>query len=98
MDILIRRAILGDREAQEECTKKGIVLPCPKCYGKVKFNLVKVNKFSVEMEYKCQKCGLTARYTQFFPLDENAATDKTALAQWNTRYTPFVGCGRDFSK
>lgn len=95
MDILISRAILGDRYAQKECTNKGIVLPCPKCYGKVKFNIVKANKSYVEMEYKCQKCGLTARYTQFFPLDENAAADKTALAQWNTRYTHFVGYCRD---
>ena len=28
---LIRRALLGDKQAQEECTEKGIVLPCPFC-------------------------------------------------------------------
>ena len=28
---LIRRALLGSREAQQECTEKGIVLPCPFC-------------------------------------------------------------------
>lgn len=28
---LIRRALLGDQEAQKECTEKGIVLPCPFC-------------------------------------------------------------------
>lgn len=29
MTELERRALLGDREAQEECTRQGIVLPCP---------------------------------------------------------------------
>ena len=31
MDSLVRKALLGDREAQRECTEKGIVLPCPFC-------------------------------------------------------------------
>lgn len=26
-----RRALMGDREAQEECTRQGIVLSCPFC-------------------------------------------------------------------
>ena len=33
MTDLVRRALLGDRESQEECTKQGIVLPCPFCGG-----------------------------------------------------------------
>ena len=28
---LIRRALMGEKQAQEECTAKGIVLPCPFC-------------------------------------------------------------------
>ena len=31
---LIRRALLGSREAQQECTEKGIVLPCA-CCGRI---------------------------------------------------------------
>lgn len=31
MTELERRALLGDRQAQEECTRLGIVLPCPFC-------------------------------------------------------------------
>lgn len=31
MTDLERRALLGDRRAQEECTRHGIVLPCPLC-------------------------------------------------------------------
>lgn len=30
---LIHRALLGDEQAQQECTEKGIVLPCPFCKG-----------------------------------------------------------------
>lgn len=30
---LIHRALLGDHEAQQECTEKGIVLPCWRCGG-----------------------------------------------------------------
>lgn len=31
MTELERRALLGDRQAQEECTRQGIVLACPMC-------------------------------------------------------------------
>ena len=30
---LVRRALLGDQEAQKKCTEKGIVLPCWRCGG-----------------------------------------------------------------
>lgn len=36
MTDLERRALLGDRQAQEECTRQGIVLPCPWCKGTAK--------------------------------------------------------------
>ena len=39
MTDLVRRALLGDREAQKECTAQGIALPCPFCEG----NSVKVD-------------------------------------------------------
>jgi hypothetical protein len=29
MDNVIRQALMGDKQAQEECTAKGIALPCP---------------------------------------------------------------------
>lgn len=31
MTDLERKALMGDKKAQEECTEKGIVLPCPLC-------------------------------------------------------------------
>lgn len=30
---LIRRALMGSQESQQECTEKGIALPCPFCGG-----------------------------------------------------------------
>lgn len=33
---LVRRALMGDKKAQEDCTAKGIVLPCPFCRGGIK--------------------------------------------------------------
>lgn len=33
MTDLERRALLGDKQAQEECTRRGIVLTCPLCKG-----------------------------------------------------------------
>lgn len=32
---LIRRALLGDRKSQKECTEKGILIPCPWCKGEM---------------------------------------------------------------
>ena len=31
---LIRRALLGDQQAQRKCTDEEIILPCPLCGGK----------------------------------------------------------------
>lgn len=33
MTNLERRALMGDRQAQEECTRRGIILACPFCGG-----------------------------------------------------------------
>ena len=31
MGNLVRKALMGNKQAQEECTEKGIALPCPLC-------------------------------------------------------------------
>lgn len=91
MTELERLAQLGDKEAQGECTRKGITLPCPKCRGAVKAVIMKYDRSWVEMEYKCQRCKLSARYTQPFIMDDSAAADLSALAQWNRMSAPPVG-------
>lgn len=78
---LKRRALLGDREAQQECTRSEIVLPCPKC-GKGK-----IIYWDKKMKwYSCWDCGLKSSPKKSF---------EEALSNWNTRPAPPVGRCRD---
>lgn len=66
MTELERRALLGDKEAQKECTEKGIVLPCPFCGGKAKAsfkdsrffgkNICGDKKLVYRVQVICNKC------------------------------------------
>ena len=77
---LIRRAILGSREAQQECTDKWISLPCPCCKSDAEF-VTEVANFSGEPEQefhavRCKSCFLkTGLYKTY----------RDALHKWNTR-------------
>ena len=54
MTDLERHALLGDKEAQKECTEKGIVLPCPFCGGKN----IEMGAFSISPDcFIACKCG-----------------------------------------
>lgn len=76
---LIRRALLGDQEAQKECTEKGIVLPCP-CCGRP------MEMVSNGFAHTNTKCILNLRYFKF--------TDTELISLWNTRPAPPIGrCG-----
>lgn len=77
---LIRRALLGDQEAQKECTEKGIVLPCP-CCGR------SMEMVSNGFAHTNTKCILNLRYFKF--------TDTELISLWNTRPAPPVGTCRD---
>lgn len=44
---LIRRALMGDKKAQRECTEKEIALPCPLCRGDVTVTEVPVHKHCI---------------------------------------------------
>ena len=78
---LIRRALLGSREAQQECTRREIVLPCPKCgKGKIIF-------WDKKMKwYSCWDCGMKSGPKKSF---------REALRDWNTRPAPPVGRCKD---
>lgn len=79
MTELERKALLGDPEAQRECTEKGVALPCPFCKGVGTLHSIDLGKSFYGV---CQNCGfMTKNY-------ENA---KDALAQWNTRPAPPIG-------
>lgn len=79
---LIRRALLGDQEAQKECTEKGIALPCPHC-GSDKVN----KKYACGYYwYSCEHCkadsGMHGDY-------------RISLSEWNTRPAPPIGKCKD---
>lgn len=100
MTELERRALLGDRKAQEECTNMWRVLPCHKCGKSVQSfenvaSLCSVDKdseaykdlrkyFGVVCDVRRGGCGL-------FVCGEKEANIKSALSEWNTRPAPPIG-------
>lgn len=89
MDNLIRKALLGDEQAQEECTAKGIVLPCPCCKNESEL-LTEEGAFNGETPrqlyyIRCKSCFLrSGLYTSKI----------AALNKWNTRPALPIGrCG-----
>lgn len=77
---LIRCALMGDKQAQEECTAKGIVLPCPFC-GNENNIISNWGMFRVW----CPHCKAKS---------EDTLTTRDALKSWNTRPAPPIGrCG-----
>lgn len=84
------RALLGDRQAQEECTLHGVVLACPKCFKPVtvrgpedwQLTFHDPDSGGDPYSFEC-KCGLAfSTYKYDF---------KEALSDWNTRPAPPVG-------
>ena len=87
MTDLERRALLGDREAQEECTRLGIVLPCWRCGGEA--NVYQTSAFGRPLyAVSCKKhyCGAYGCAHR---------TEKEAISYWNTRSAPPVGRCRE---
>lgn len=89
MTELERKALMGDKKAQEECTRQGVVLPCPCCKNKSEL-LVEENAFDGETPrmfhyIRCKSCFLkSGLYTSVIAV----------LNKWNTRPAPPIGrCG-----
>ena len=79
MTDLERRALLGDQEAQKECTEKGIALPCPHCGAKD----AEIIKYAFgRLRYECQSCHAATCLH---------GSAKMALVDWNTRPAPPIG-------
>lgn len=104
---LIRRALLGDQEAQKECTEKGIVLPCPKCFSDgVKIEgdgrdiydpdtLGYLDSVPDSILYvTCDSCNLCSNCITVEDGEEREDAEKKLIAEWNTRPAPPIGrCG-----
>lgn len=77
------RALLGDEDAQEECTKRGIVLPCPCCGNDSPVYDTSVGDYDYGWGgFRCYDCDLGQGY--------NFKTREEALANWNKRPKPPV--------
>lgn len=87
MTDLERRALLGDRQAQEECTRRGIVLACPFCGGEA--------SVSCDPDGTVDAMGRTWAYTVV--CNKCCATSGLGFSQimmikkWNTRPAPPIG-------
>lgn len=87
---LIRRALMGDKQAQKECTAKGIVLPCPLCGSKatIQQDITGKESYHVVCNNVKDMCNLISGLTTWGESEENA------LKAWNTRPAPPIGrCG-----
>ncbi len=78
---LIRRALMGSQEAQKECTRRGIVLPCPFCGSE---NIV-ISNWGLWRGW-CQEC---------LGKSDDQLSQADAIRKWNTRPAPPVGRCKD---
>lgn len=83
-----RRALLGDRQAQEECTRLGIVLPCPFC-GCDERDMLGMSVYHDQYFYCCESCGCNGPIV--YVNDNCDHLGHEALALWNTRPAPPIG-------
>ena len=80
MNDLESRALLGDAEAQRECTEKGIVLGCPICGTPLGLD-TKID-FLFHVPNGCALSGVAINNIQ------------SSIQRWNTRPAPPIGrCG-----
>ena len=84
MTELEHRALMGDKQAQQECTEKGIVLGCPFCGGEPIIGYDTVAPF--EYAVFCEDCGV---------MTPTAEEKKIAIKDWNTRPAPPIGRCRE---
>lgn len=101
MDKLTRRALMGDREAQIQCTENGIVLPCPKCFkdsAKIIGDLedfkypITIDELqstkNTRIAVACMECGIVST-TYELGEDKKDALIKLVV-DWNTRPVPAI--------
>lgn len=87
---LIRRALMGSREAQQACTDRGIVLPCPCCKGE-SYTETFFERKGWRTVVGCSECPVSLSTITY---DTEEIAQKKALKDWNTRPAPPIGrCG-----
>lgn len=86
MKELERRAMLGDEQAQRECTQQGIVLPCPWCKNVPKEEDVFPDYAGWIIYHDCKIAG---------HMRIKAKTRFNLILKWNTRHAPPIGRCKD---
>lgn len=87
---LIRKALLGDKQAQGLCTAKGIALPCP-CCGQEPYTETFFDRKGWYAVVGCADCPIAI---VTITCDSEEKAQQKALKDWNTRPAPPVGrCG-----
>lgn len=92
MEELVRRALMGDKKSQEECTEKGIMLPCTHCggIGKVSFkdyrfigkNYMGEKKIIYRVQIICNRCKSRGK-----PIFTNALINPNPyITKWGNSY------------
>ena len=94
---LERKALLGDKEAQIECSVKLMILPCPKCFGAVSAEQVVYGQGEWRVKFRCQECGLEVTEEQDYAFFEGKPipTGENPLEKWNTRGLAPIGLCMD---
>lgn len=80
---LIRRALMGDGEAQKQCTEKGIMLPCWRCGEEAEIKELHTGGKPIHV-VSCKKHYCGAAGCAF-------GTQQKAIEYWNTRPAPPIG-------
>lgn len=86
MSDLKRRALLGDRQAQEECSRQGIALPCPWCKKVPTEEDVFPNYAGWIIYHDCKIAG---------HMRVKAKTRFDLILKWNIRPAPPIGRCKD---
>lgn len=84
---LIRRALMGSREAQKQCTEAGIVLPCWRCGGESEIQELHTGGKPIY--------AVTCKKTYCGAYGCACSTQQKAIEYWNTRPAPPVGRCKD---
>lgn len=84
---LIRRALLGSREAQKQCTEAGIVLPCWRCGGESEIQELHTGGKPIY--------AVTCKKTYCGAYGCACSTQQKAIEYWNTRPAPPIGRCKD---
>lgn len=96
MTDLEKRALMGDKKAQEECTEKGIVLSCPCCGGQAKISNLIVRDTGgpyIISVAECRACGTSASTNATYR-SSSCNNVRDVISAWNTRVPPnFWPCG-----